>query len=275
MKVFGYGDSIPRGTFQLHSAFENAINFQGRKGVVVSLVSRKTGNGPMNIVLKHLPRGARRLKVTKFKFYVDENCLEADPEKNYDSAIPVLPLDPLLFRKNLNSLKGFLAASAPAKSMCFLFSVSAEAAFKSPFERKILKKMKEGVRLFETGAYVKGARALRGLGFGLTPSGDDFLCGCLTGLSFVEACLDLDLSEILNAVYDNALTENIISGSFTWCAYNGRVNEKTRGLLAALAGTGKARLLSSSRAALKRGHTSGADFCAGLVYGCEAGLRAA
>jgi hypothetical protein len=274
MKITGYGDSIPRGTFKLHSAFENSINFRGRKGFVVSLVSRKTGNGPLNIVMKHLPRGARRLKVTRFKLYIDENCLEADPAGNYDSSVPALPLAPVLFRENLELLKGWLGVSAPAKSMCFLFSVSAEDAFKRPFERKMLKKMKDAVRLFDAGEYARGARSLRGLGFGLTPSGDDFLCGCLTGLSFVEACFSADLSEIMNAVYDNALTENIISGSFTWCAYNGRVNEKIKELLTALAGLDGKRLISAAKAALRSGHTSGADFCAGLVHGCEAALRA-
>jgi hypothetical protein len=138
----------------------------------------------------------------------------------------------------------------------------------------MLKTMKDAVRLFDAGDYARGARSLRGLGFGLTPSGDDFLCGCLTGLSFVEACFSADLSEIMNAVYDNALTENIISGSFTWCAYNGRVNEKIKQLLTALAHPDAKRLTSAAKGALRHGHTSGADFCAGLIYGCEAALRA-
>jgi len=273
MKILGYGDRIPGGTFELLSAFENAINFRGRGGFVVSLVNRKTGNGPLNIVLKHLPRGARRLKVTKLNLYIDENCLEADPEKNYDSSVPLLTLAPELLRDNLNALKGFLTDAAPPKSMCFLFSVSAEAAFRSVFERTMLERMKKAVRFLESGDYVRGARYLRGLGFGLTPSGDDFLCGYLTGLSFVEANLPARVDVIKDAVYDNAATGNFISNSFTYCAYNGRVNEKTRKLLAALAGFEEKRLATAAKAALRSGHTSGADFCAGLVYGCEAALK--
>ena len=273
MKILGYGDRVPRGTFELHSAFENAINFRGRKGFIVSLVNRKTGNGPMNIVLKHLPPGARRLKITKLNLYIDENCLETDPEKNYDSSVPVLPLDTCLFKENLRILRDFLGAGAPAKSMCFLFAFSAENAFRSAFERAMLARMKKAVGLLEAGDYTGGARSLRGLGFGLTPSGDDFLCGWLTGLSFVEANLSADLGDIKDAVYDNALTKNLIANSFTWSAYNGRVNEKTRALLAALAGFDEPRLVNSAKAALKKGQTSGADFCAGLVYGCEAALK--
>ncbi|HBB66499.1 MAG: hypothetical protein A2X28_05155 [Elusimicrobia bacterium GWA2_56_46] len=284
MEILGYGDRIPPGIFALHSAFDNALNFRGPRGVMVSLVSRKTGNGPLNVVLKHLPRAARRIKITKLVLYIDENRLEVDPEKNYDSAVPRLPLEPALFKKNLRSLRDFLGRNAPEKSMCFLFSFSAENAFRTVFERTMLGKMKNGAALIEAGDYAKGARVLRGLGFGLTPSGDDFLCGCLTGLNFVEANLNpavgsgfhsLDLSVIKDAVYHNAVTKNFISGSFTYCAYNGRVNEKTGKLLAALAGFSEKRLIAAARASLRSGHTSGADFCAGLVYGCEAGLRAA
>ncbi|OGS08186.1 MAG: hypothetical protein A2270_10155 [Elusimicrobia bacterium RIFOXYA12_FULL_51_18] len=273
MEILGYGDRIPRGIFELHSAFENAINFRVRRGFVVSLVNRKTGNGPMNVVMKHLPHGARRLKVTKFKLYVDENSLEIDPERNYDSSVPQLPMDPGLFKENICSLKDFLGKYAPPKSMCFLFSFSARGVFKSIFERTMLESMKKAVRLLDSGDYADGARSLRGLGFGLTPSGDDFLCGYLTGLSFVEVNLPVDLGAIKDAVYDNALTGNLLANSFTYCAYNGRVNEKTRKLLAALAGFDEKRLTLAAKAALKNGHTSGADFCAGLIYGCEAALK--
>ena len=274
MKILGYGDRIPRGSFALHSAFDNALNFRGREGLIVSLVSRKTGNGPLNIMLKHLPRGARRLKVTKLALYIDENRLEVDPEKNYDSAVPRLPLDPELFRENLRFLRDFLGRNAPAKSMCFLFSFSTEDSFKTVFERTMLESMKKGVALLETGDYARGARSLRGLGFGLTPSGDDFLCGFLTGLSFSEVNLPADLSAVKDSIYDNAVTKSFISGTFTYCAYNGRVNEKIGKLLAALAGFDEKRLVLAAKASLKNGHTSGADFCAGLIYGCEAGLRA-
>ena len=273
MEIIGYGDCVPRGTYKLHSAFKNAINFSRRSGVMVSLVTRKTGNGPLNIVMKHLPVGAVRLRVSRFKLYVDENCLEADPGRNYDSFVPVRSLDPVRFRGNLELLKNWLGVSAPAESMCFLFSATSADGSRRLFERRMFRAMKHAVRLLDGGDYVGGARSLRGLGFGLTPSGDDFLCGFLTGVSFVEKCFSADLSDILRAVYDNALTGNAISASFTWCAYNGRVNEKIKELLDALSVPGKPRLYRAARAAIRRGHTSGADFCAGLVRGCEAGLR--
>ncbi|MFA6434271.1 MAG: DUF2877 domain-containing protein [Elusimicrobiales bacterium] len=273
MEILGYGDRIPQGSFALHSAFPHALNFRGPNGVMASLVGRGAGNGPLNVVLNDLPRGARSLKAEKRRLYIDENRLEIDPVKYYDSAVPVLPLAPALFRKNLRSLKGFLGSAAPAKSMCFLFSFSARASFRTAFERAMLAGMKKGADLLEDGDHAGGARALRGLGFGLTPSGDDFLCGFLSGLSFMEANLPAKLPRIRDAVYNNAATGNFIAGSFLACAYHGRVGEKTGKLLTALAGPGGKKLLAAAGASLRTGHTSGADFCAGLIYGCEAGLR--
>lgn len=242
---------------------------------MVSLVCRKTGNGPLNVVLERLPRGARRLRITGPGIYVDDNRLEAEPGKRYDSAVPRLPAKPARLKKNLRFLRDFLGRNARPESMCGLFSPSPEASFRTMFGRGLLERMKKGAALIEDGNYSAGARSLRGLGFGLTPSGDDFLCGLLTGMSFIEANLPVKLSSARKSVCANAVTGNFISATFLHCACEGRVSEKTGKLLTALAGFDKARLVAEAEGSLRTGHTSGADFCAGLIYGCEAGLRAA
>ncbi|MBI4802524.1 MAG: DUF2877 domain-containing protein [Elusimicrobia bacterium] len=273
MEIIGFGDSIPLGTFDLHSAFENALNFQSR-GFMISLVNRKTGNGPFNVVLKQLPPGAKRLKTARFYLYIDENRLACDPSKAYDSSLPELEIAPDTLWENLAFLKNFLVRNAPRKSLRFLFEPRSEKAFTRLFERKMLERVKKAVSLLEAGSYAKGARSLKGLGFGLTPSGDDFLSGYLTGLGFAELNLDCDVAEVIEEVYKNAVTENLISNSFLMCAYDGLVGEKVKKLLIALVRREQDKLARSAGAALRNGHTSGADFCVGLIYGCEAGLRA-
>lgn len=274
MELLGFGDSLPVGTFDLHSAFENALNFRGR-AFMISLVNRKTGNGPFNVVLKQLPTHARRLKTTKFYLYIDENRLAFDPGKAYDAALPLVRADPGLLHENLAFLKDFLARHARRKSLRFLFDAAAEKDFTRLFEKTMAQRVKKAVALLQSGEYAKGARSLRGLGFGLTPSGDDFLSGYLTGLGFMELNMDAAVTEIKEAVYKNASTRNLISNSFLTCAYEGLVNEKIKELLNSLAADGEKRLAAAARAALKSGHSSGADFCAGLIYGCEAGMAAA
>ncbi len=274
MELIGFGDSIPVGTFDLHSAFDNALNFRGRS-FMISLVNRKTGNGPFNVVLKQLPTHARRLKTTKFYLYIDENRLSFDPGKAYDAALPLVSVDPRLLHENLAFLKNYLVKHASPKSLRFLFDAAAEEDFTRQFEKLMARRVRKAVALLEAGDYAKGARALKGLGFGLTPSGDDFLSGYLTGLGFTELNMDAAVTEAKEAVYRNASTRNLISNSFLTSAYDGLVSEKIKELLSALAADGDKRLALAARAALKHGHTSGADFCAGLIYGCEAGMAAA
>ena len=272
MKILGFGDSIPEGVYRPHSVFRNSVNFRGPAGLVVSLVGRAAGNGPMNIVMERPPAGARRLEIRGSRFHIDENPLETGPGKKYDSSMPKIRSDRARLRRNLALLKKSGGSAVPEKSMWFLYDPRLETTFKSSFELRLLERMKDGFTLLLDGNYARGARALRGLGFGLTPSGDDFLCGCLTGLGFIGANFPSDLSGLIGLLYRSAETENPVSATFAWCAYNGRVNEKVRRLLLALAGTDRTELDASAAAVFRTGHTSGADFCAGLVFGCELGL---
>ncbi|MBI4350784.1 MAG: DUF2877 domain-containing protein [Elusimicrobia bacterium] len=273
MDLISYGDSIPEGDYRLHSAFANALNF--RKGrIVVSLVPPRTGAGPFNLVLKQLPQGAARLRASRFCFYVDENRLPKEPAALYSSDIPALDPSPGTVRANAGALAGILARKAPPKSLAFIFNPELEAGFSRVFERQLLARFKKAVAYFREGDHARGVKTMRGLGLGLTPSGDDFISGLLTGYNFARLTLRSD-AEARQDVKEGLLVErlffyaegnNLISNVSLRAAYEGKVNAKVRRLLEALAGTDRKELEAAAAAALKTGHTSGADFCAGLVF---------
>lgn len=117
-------------------------------------------------------------------------------------------------------------------------------------------------------------RSLIGLGYGLTPSGDDFLVGYLTGLwctaganpsrmRFLQA-LGSELSEA-------SRNTNEISGAYLRSAAKGHVSEPMAKLAQQLS---RADTMSSVRAvtqtALQVGHTSGSDGLLGMLLGCLA-----
>ena len=271
MDLLSYGDGIPEGDYRLHSAFEHAVNF--RKGrLIISLVSPGAGAGPVNLVVKQIPVGARKFRATKFAFYIDDNRLRKAPGAMYDSSVPELDAEPALVRENIETLKVFFAVNAPPRSMRFVLDPDAELEFRRVFERKMLSRMKKAVALLSAGAYAAGAKMMRGLGFGLTPSGDDFLSGMLAGFSFARISLRLNTEKAALAVYKNSEGGNIISNTFLRCSYEGMVTLKIKRLMLALCGSGKRELLSAAADALKSGHTSGADFCAGLVFALQDAL---
>ncbi|BFU92442.1 MAG: hypothetical protein NTAFB01_36290 [Nitrospira sp.] len=117
-------------------------------------------------------------------------------------------------------------------------------------------------------------RSLIGLGYGLTPSGDDFLVGYLTGL-WCTVGTDLSRMRFLLAL-GSELSEasrntNEISGAYLRSAAKGHVSEPIAKLAQQLS---LANSMSSVRAvtqtALQVGHTSGSDGVLGMLLGCLA-----
>jgi len=265
MDLLSYGDSIPEGDYRLHSAFANALNF--RKGkILVSLVPPRTGAGPFNLVLKQLPPGATRLRASRFYFYVDENRLRKEPAAVYSSAMPLLDPDPEIVQANAVALSDILVRKAPSKSLAFIFNPALEKDFTRVFERHLLARFKKAVGHFHAGDYARGVKIMRGLGLGLTPSGDDFISGLLTGFNFARLNLRFDVEVLIERIFFYAEGNNLISNISLRSSYEGKVNARVRRLIKALAGSDIRELNEAAAAAIKSGHTSGADFCAGLVF---------
>ena len=272
MDLISYGDSIPEGDYRLHSAFSNAINF--RKGrLIISIVPPRTGAGPFNLVLKQIPTGAKRLRASRFYFYVDENRLRKEPEAQYSSGIPLLDADPETVQANTAALARILARTAPPKSLAFIFEPGLEKDFSRIFERHLLARFKKAFVHFYSGDYGRGVKIMRGLGLGLTPSGDDFISGLLAGFNFARLSLRFDTGARIEQVFFYAEGSNLISNVSLRSSYEGKVNSKVRRLMKALAGKDRTELRAAAAEALKSGHTSGADYCAGLVFALHETLK--
>lgn len=271
MDLISYGDSIPEGEYSLHSAFARALNF--RKGkIIVSLVPPRAGAGPLNVVIKQLPPGAKRLRSTRFYFYIDENRFRKEPEARYSSGIPLLDAAPELVGVNVRALARELARCAPPKSLAFIFDKRLEKDFSRVFEKHLLARFKKAVAWFRAGDYSRGVKAMRGLGMGLTPSGDDFISGLLAGFNFALVNLRFNFEARVEKIFFYAEGNNLVSNTLLRCSYEGKVNGRVRRLMKALGGTSRKELEAAAQDAVKSGHTSGADFCSGLVFALQQAL---
>lgn len=126
------------------------------------------------------------------------------------------------------------------------------------------KHIKHCTALFRTADYNAAAKQLIhliGLGIGLTPSGDDFLCGTLaagilcnqTSHPFIRA-LQRQIKEHLNDTND-------ISRAFLRCALNGQFSKAVIQLSHAASSE------EILHAFTKIGHSSGTDTLSGIYYG--------
>ena len=114
-----------------------------------------------------------------------------------------------------------------------------------------------------TGTYQNAAESLGkliGLGIGLTPSGDDFLCGVLAGLR-IHGCIGTCFYHTLSTEIQTHLRNtNDISRSFLDCALKGWFSLPVIRLKDPLS---PEKILSDFR---RIGHSSGLDTLSGILY---------
>ena len=102
--------------------------------------------------------------------------------------------------------------------------------------------------------------SLIGLGIGLTPSGDDFLCGVLAGL-ILRNCTSHPFSLALQQQLTTRLPDtNDISQAFLNCALQGQYSEA----VCSLGHAAEEAQLSAAFSAI--GHSSGMDTLCGILY---------
>jgi hypothetical protein len=120
----------------------------------------------------------------------------------------------------------------------------------------------------DSDAGVPDVSALVGLGPGLTPSGDDFICGVLAALHFLgREPVARQLAGVVVPV--TSTHTNVISAAYLRCAAQGEISQLLIDVLASLCAGGEAidRRLDGVQAL---GHTSGWDCLAGVVTACAA-----
>ena len=117
--------------------------------------------------------------------------------------------------------------------------------------------------LFRIGDFKQAASELTrfiGLGPGLTPSGDDFLCGIFAGLMLRYPDGHPFQAVLREAVSCHLSGTNDISSAFLRCAFNGQFSQA----VISLATLPSSEALSQSFLAL--GHSSGLDTLCGIYY---------
>jgi hypothetical protein len=240
MKILSMGDRIRPGGYAVRARFARSVLLLDEAHRALFVVDPSIGEGPLNLVVAD--PGA---------FVADESL--ALPRRlkapRFDSALPRLNRAGQM--KLLRILEMSLPRRAPPDSLVSLFAPAAIPPRRQQIRDALFRK---AFAHFEAGRLAAGARLVRGCGEGLTPAGDDFLCG------WMLACrLRRNLAPI-RTILENALGQNPVSNAFLKISAGGRVNVAVKRLLQA-----------PSAARVKKvcafGHSSGADLLCGLRYG--------
>ena len=264
MHILNVGDCIKNGEYKLHSKFKSVHNYTNDREII-SLVSAKVGRGPNNIVLNNFPENAEQfLIISNSILSIGNTALHIDPvEQRTKENIFIKNISDLLSRVEI--LSDDISVKMLPKSLGFLLFPANEIFFQSTFEKAILAHVKQAVQnisLEELPAIVKN---MKGVGFGLTPSGDDFNCGILYALNYLNEILSGDFTEIIKECYLNSIGNNLISNTFLNYAYSNQYYENFYNLMKALKQNKKSEISHNIKKVINSGHTSGSDMLTGFV----------
>jgi hypothetical protein len=264
-KLISYGDRLKAGKYQVHSRFAKVVNLISEDSLI-ALVAQEIGEGPLNIVFDGLNlEDVKTLSIGQVYFMLNENKFPFKPDRCYQSGIEIDgAIDHCAFQTNLDCFGECLIEMSPPKSLAVLLDNKREAEFVSSFDKNMLDQFNQGVKRLFNGDCLEGVSMLSGLGYGLTPSGDDFIAGVLTALNMIQLINKNDLLLKIEQIYEAAEGSNAIANAMLWCAKNGCLNHTQKQLVHAIHYGDRPHIQERVFGLMQIGETSGADWGVGL-----------
>jgi hypothetical protein len=243
----------------IHTAFRHVINCKVN-GSLVSIVTPAIGSGPNNIVVDSVD-------LTLFtgleQNICDLNSINFSNARVFDSRLVIDKYGTSEFLSNLNLLERIVINEASPLSCVFMLDERRGSFFITPFETNVRDYLRNSYSKFIDGS-IEEVDILKGVGFGLTPQGDDLISGTLIAIYVYGLMKQLPTEGLRHEIYNRARTSNEISSSFLLYASLGRVYEKFKDLLDALAHD-RTRIHDAASRFLGIGETSGADVSTGFI----------
>lgn len=270
MDIVSYGDRLRKGHYRVHSVYKRTVNFSpaesSSEDALASLVSRDVGSGPFHIVVSDLePSDVRSLEIRDRSIVINGIIHPMDAKKRFVSCISSDVFDagnstsPERIDENISFLDRYLVMIAPEGSIPYLVSNHPLGSF----ETNLGANFRQGMELFLAGKHVEATRTIKGLGYGLTPSGDDFLSGLLVSAVISGA------TDFVETILPLSRGRNSISNSFLACAAEGKMTSTIKELVYSVLYLGKNDIHDCIPDVLRKGETSGIDTVAGLVFGLK------
>lgn len=269
IKLISFGDSLEKGTYKVHSRFSEVVNFYSGSSFIF-IVSNSIGGGPFNIVVDNISfKEVENLIVAEDYFLLNDEKVFFETSKKYDSEIKVTDFDENKFKSNLNSFEKALINNSSGKSLIFLLDESRKKYFKSSYEIEFVRRFDSAAEYFTSSNYLEGIKLIKGVGFGLTPSGDDFISGFLIALNCLHKIYMVDYSDLIDHIYKAVKGENLFTNAFLLAAKNGSLFEKFKNLVHSILYSGQNEILEKTRTLISLGETSGADQGVGFLFGIK------
>ncbi len=269
IRLLSIGDGISPGIYSLHSRFRRVINYVNDHDTLISITDETISPGPFHIIIHPFESDALIendvLEITLEECIIGQIRMLIDAEKLYDSRLQTGPIDLKLLESNLSGFKEALIIQAPDNSLAFLLNARREALTRWNFEKNVLMQICSGVDLLFEGKTSAAIQKMNGVGFGLTPSGDDFLIGFLWGLYLIERIYGEDYQKLRDDIYHRSSQTNRIARQLLYAAWKGMFQESVKLFFFSLLHGDIHKDKTVLQGFLSVGHTSGSDMGTGFL----------
>jgi hypothetical protein len=240
-RIVSMGRAITEGHYPVCARFLRYLDFRSGDDNVIGLTDMADEGGAHTIVLAGLKAGwaARAAEFIVEPnavifddqvFARDAQCLFRDSVDSADTAaFAALPAAEQ--RRRLGVFRDTLLEHAAPLSMAVALDISRREFFQGGFARALCDRFLEGAAACDVGEYAHAAALLQGVGYGLTPSGDDFLCGVMLALHSADHARELAVP-----LAANLLRSAFMSRTFLRDAIAGRWPRRLRDVMESLGG---------------------------------------
>jgi hypothetical protein len=261
------GDDLPLGTFLLHSRFDRVVNFYNSKEEIASVTSDQNLLASNAIfVSRETLKQASSLELTATAIRINGTLYDRNQMKTYNSKIDYKLLDGIVFEEKLQQVPLLYANLFPDLSLFFIIDKTREHHFTQGFTKQFMQNIKKACARVSSGEVVQGLAMIKGTGFGLTPSGDDFIAGFLLGTYYLEFRSKIDLSGLRENVFTSSMSRNLLVNTFLSNAYSGNCFNPLKKVLLLLGEGVDEEIAKAIGTLVAVGSTSGADLFTGYLY---------
>ncbi len=260
------GDCLKNGVYKFHSGFTKVINYINGNNDFCFITNDCSNSAP-NSITKEI----ENVKETK-SIFISDNYITIGTQKIirknipfYNSHIETALFNPLNLLQNLDSVLKYHKADFHEKSLAFLLFPENIKYFDKAFDKAFAENAIASFNYIISGNILQGVHKIKGTGYGLTPSGDDFIAGFLFGIHLNEIIFKKNSISLRNEIYDAALGKNPFTNSFLLYAKNAKYFYRLKNFVTLLSEKKIGDLDFAIKQLLSHGATSGADLLTGLI----------
>ncbi len=267
MYVVSRGEKVLAGRYdRIHSRFPSVINFVDKE-MVLSLCSRSVCGGPRRVVidLDDLSEVRSFTHGSCSEFLNDSAVLDSyEIIADFHPRELSLPDHPI-WQACLDTLWTAFKQKSSPEGIFHLLSTNISSY---SFSYHLAKQITHGLLLLEDGRLDEAAHAIKGRGAGFTPAGDDFLCGMLIGMAWLDQCGKKTLSKSMDIILCESWSSNPLVNTFLHQARHLELNADWRDLLHS-ANAPDYDAVRYLEVIIAHGSTSGSDELFGFFTACR------